>query len=101
MTEQQASFYEFGGFRLDPRQQLLFKAEGDSPIPLAPRVYETLLYFIERRGELLAKSALLEALWPNVVVEENSLNQNVSTLRRVLGESPGEHRFIVTVPGRG
>jgi DNA-binding winged helix-turn-helix (wHTH) protein len=70
-------------------------------VPLPPRVFETLLYFVQRPGELLTKAELLKAIWPRVVVEENSLNQHVSMLRRVLGETPGEHRFIVTVPGRG
>ena len=44
---------------------------------------------------------MLDAIWPNVVVEENNLNQCISTLRRVLGERPTEHRFLVTEPGRG
>ncbi|HKE46068.1 MAG TPA: winged helix-turn-helix domain-containing protein [Steroidobacteraceae bacterium] len=92
--------YEFHGFRLDPQQRLLSGADGQ-PIALPPKVFETLLYFVERRGELLEKATLLKTLWPNVVVEENSLNQNISALRRILGESPGEHRFIVTEPGRG
>lgn len=94
-------FYEFSDFRLDPQQRLLTARTDSRPIPLQPKVFETLLYFVERRGELLEKATLLKAVWPNVVVEENSLNQNISAIRRVLGESPGEHRFIVTEPGRG
>src|SRR5262245_2573046 len=43
----------------------------------------------------------MRAVWPNAVVEENNLNQNISIVRRALGETAGEHRFIVTVPGRG
>ena len=43
----------------------------------------------------------MDALWPNVIVEESNLTQTIYTLRRLLGERPGEHRFIVTVPGRG
>jgi TolB-like protein len=93
--------YEFNNFRLDPQQRLLLSGAEGRPIPMAPKVFDTLLYFIERRGELLDKTTLMKAIWPNIVVEENSLNQNISTLRRVLGESPGEHRFIVTEPGRG
>jgi TolB-like protein/Tfp pilus assembly protein PilF len=101
MTEADARIsYEFHGFRLDPQQRILMGADGQ-PIPLPPKVFETLLYFVERRGELLEKATLLKAIWPNVVVEENSLNQNISALRRVLGESPGQHRFIATDPGRG
>ena len=93
--------YEFNDFRLDPQQRLLMSGAEGRPIPLAPKVFDTLLYFVERRGELLDKATLMKAIWPNIVVEENSLNQNISALRRVLGESPGEHRFIVTEPGRG
>lgn len=92
--------YEINDFRLDPQQRLLLTGGGE-PVPLAPKVFDTLLYFVERRGELLDKSTLMKAVWPNVVVEENSLNQNISALRRALRENPGEHRFIVTEPGRG
>jgi TolB-like protein len=94
-------FYEFSGFRLDPQQRLLTVGTNSRPVPLPPKAFETLLYFVERRGELLDKATLMKAVWPNIVVEENSLNQNISVLRRALGESPGEHRFIVTEPGRG
>jgi DNA-binding winged helix-turn-helix (wHTH) protein len=60
-----------------------------------------LLYLIEHRDQLLRRQALLDAIWPHVVVEETNLNQAISALRRVLGETPDEHRFIVTEPGRG
>jgi TolB-like protein len=43
----------------------------------------------------------MRAVWPDTVVEENNLNQNISTLRRVLEERRGESRFILTVPGKG
>jgi TolB-like protein/DNA-binding winged helix-turn-helix (wHTH) protein len=71
------------------------------PIHASPRVLETLIYLVERRGELVEKDALMKAIWPRVVVEENNLDRNISTLRRVLGEKAGENRFIATVPGRG
>ena len=93
--------YEFDEFRLDLQQRLLLSGADGRPIPLTPKIFDTLLYFVERRGELLDKATLMKAIWPNIVVEENSLNQNISALRRALGESPGEHRFFVTEPGRG
>jgi pimeloyl-ACP methyl ester carboxylesterase/DNA-binding winged helix-turn-helix (wHTH) protein len=68
---------------------------------LTAKVFDTLLYLVEHRGELIDKATLMKAIWPHVVVEENNLNQNISALRRTLGESATEHRFIVTVPGRG
>lgn len=64
-------------------------------------MFDTLLYFVEHRGELLEKQTLLDAIWPGVVVEENNLNQAITTLRRVFGETRGENSFIVTEPGRG
>jgi len=92
--------YAFGGFRLDAGRRLLFGADG-TPVPLNSRAFETLLLFVENPQVLLEKQRLLRAIWPNAVVEENNLNQCVWALRRALGESPGEHRFIVTVPGVG
>jgi len=92
--------YAFEGFRLDAQHRVLSRAKGES-IPLAPKAFDTLLYFVERPGQLITKRALLEAIWPHVIVEENNLNQVISGLRRVLGETAGEHRFIVTAPGQG
>lgn len=93
--------YEFGDFRLDAAQRVLLLKSGARALPLTSRAFDTLLYLVEHPGQLLSKALLMKAVWPDVVVEENSLNQNISLLRRVLGESPGEYRFIVTVPGRG
>ncbi|HEY5755802.1 MAG TPA: winged helix-turn-helix domain-containing protein [Steroidobacter sp.] len=68
---------------------------------MTARAFDTLLYLVEHPGKLLSKAVLMSAIWPSVVVEENSLNQNISLLRRVLGEHPGDYRYIVTVPSRG
>lgn len=93
--------YEFEGFRLDTDRQRLLAAPSGEPMHVPPKVLETLIYLVERRGELVEKEALMQAIWPRVVVEENNLDRNISTLRRILGEKAGENRFIVTVPGRG
>lgn len=93
--------YEFGDFRLDAQRRLLSSRVDGLPLQVTGKVLDTLLYFVEHAGQLLDKQTLMEAMWPNVVVEESNLTQTVHTLRRVLGERPGEHRFIVTVPGRG
>src|SRR5262245_15377075 len=93
--------YEFGEFRLDAgRRQLLLKDDGRA-LPLHSKAFDTLLVFVQHPGELLDKEMLIKAVWPNVVVEENNLNQGISAVRRVLGDSRNEPRFIVTVPGRG
>lgn len=73
----------------------------DAQVPLTPRVFETLLYLVEHHDTVLDKERLMEAVWPDSIVEENNLTQNISTLRRVFGETPGSHHYIVTVPGRG
>src|SRR5438552_1300936 len=94
-----ARVYEFGDFRLDAGKRLLWRA--DALVPLRPRVFETLLYLVEHHDTVLDKERLMEAVWPDSIVEENNLTQNISTLRRVFGETPGSHHYIVTVPGRG
>ena len=70
-------------------------------VPLTPRLFDTLLYLVQHSGGVLDKERLMEAVWPDSIVEENNLSQNISSLRRILGETPGAHRYIVTVPGRG
>jgi TolB-like protein/DNA-binding winged helix-turn-helix (wHTH) protein len=92
--------YVFEEFRLDSQRRILLGADG-KPIALTPRLFDTLLYFVERAGQLLTKAQIMEAIWPRVVVEEHNLNKTVSELRRLLGEKPGEHKFIVTKPGHG
>ena len=96
----QHPLYAFEGYRLDPLRRLLFTDDGRR-IPLKPKVFNTLLFLVRNNGELLEKRALMQAIWGNAVVDENGLNQHISTLRRVLGERPGENRFIVTVPREG
>ncbi len=94
-------FYDFGEFRLDAElRQLLSKADG-RPLPLVSRAFETLLYLVQNPGELITKPDLMRAVWPDTVVEDNNLSQSIAAIRRALGERPGEHKYIVTVPGRG
>ena len=92
--------FAFEGFCLDPTRQLLLGPDG-RPVPLKPKVFDTLAVLVRHPGELLDKGALMRAVWGDIVVEENSLNQHISALRQVFGETPGENRFIMTVPGRG
>jgi TolB-like protein/DNA-binding winged helix-turn-helix (wHTH) protein len=95
-----AHLYEFGDFRLDTAKRLLQRLDGTT-VPVTPRVFETLLYMVEHHDIVLDKERLMEAVWPDSIVEENNLSQNISTLRRIFGETPGSHSYIVTVPGRG
>src|SRR4029077_13341754 len=95
-----AHFYEFGDFRLDTAKRLLQRLDG-ATVPLTPRVFETLLYMVEHHDTVLDKERLMEAVLPDTIVEENNLSQNISTRRRIFGETPDSHSYIVTIPGRG
>jgi len=92
--------YEFDGFYLDTLQRRLFDADGRE-ISLSSRAFDALVYLVERRGEVIDKEPLMAAVWPNVVVDENSLNKAISVIRNALGDTPGDHRYIITIPGRG
>ncbi len=100
MTRTRA-LYEFGDFVLDVGQQRLLRRDTGEAIPLVGKVFDTLLYLVEHAGEPLDKDVLLHSIWPGVIVEENSLTQNVSTLRQVLGETRGENRYIATIARKG
>jgi TolB-like protein/Tfp pilus assembly protein PilF len=92
--------YEFDDFRVDAGRRLLLGRDG-RPLPLTPKAFDTLVYLIQNSDIVLGKETLMRAIWADTVVEENNLNQCISALRRVLGEKRAEHRYIVTVPGRG
>ena len=91
--------YEFGPFRLDPRQRLLLR--DGKPIPLQPKAFETLLVLVRNSEKLVSKDELLSAVWSNTFVEESNLTQNIFVLRQALGAKDDGRRYIVTVPGRG
>ena len=99
MNEPQTQIYEFGDFRVCQAKRLLTR--GDEQISLTPKVFETLLYLVENSGKVVGKNELMSAIWTDTIVEENNLSQNISILRRTLGEKRGEHRFIATIPGQG
>ena len=92
-------FYEFDEFRVDTERRLLSRV--GEPISLTPKVFDTLLVFLENRGEVLTKDRLIGELWPDSFVEESNIAQNVAVLRKALGEKSRENKFIVTIPGRG
>ena len=100
MEEAQAHIYKFGEFRVDASSRLLLRDNGE-PVPLTPKVFDTLLYLVKHAGKIIDKDELMREIWTDTIVEENNLNKNISVLRRVLGEKRGEHRFIATVPGHG
>src|SRR5262245_41718677 len=91
--------YEFGPFRLDPSERQLTRV--GEVVPLTPKVFDTLLLFVENSNLLLTKDEMIVRLWPDSFVEEGNLAQNVSMLRRALGDQPNGKPYIETVPKRG
>lgn len=89
-----ATVFSFGRFELRPASRELI-ADG-RPVPLGARAFDVLHALIERRERLVTKNELLDLVWPGVVVEENNLQVQISTLRKLLGP-----QSIATIPGRG
>lgn len=99
MSQPSERLYEFGPYRVDAVKRVLLR--DGQPVQVTSKVFETLLVLVERSGQVLHKDELMKALWPDTIVEENNLTQQISMLRKALGERAGEHRYVVTVPGRG
>jgi serine/threonine-protein kinase len=91
--------FEFDDFRLDTGKRLLYK--GGQAVPILPKALDLLVFLVHQRHRALEKDEILKAVWPGTFVSEANLTQNISVLRKALGESPREHRYIVTIPGRG
>jgi DNA-binding winged helix-turn-helix (wHTH) protein/tetratricopeptide (TPR) repeat protein len=91
--------YEFGPFRVDAEKETLLRS-GD-PVPLTPKTFQILLVLVRHSQEIVTKDDLLKAVWPDTFVEEANLSRNIFMLRKALGESPQDHKYILTVPGRG
>jgi Tol biopolymer transport system component/DNA-binding winged helix-turn-helix (wHTH) protein len=92
-------FYRFGEFTVDREQRVLLR--NDSPLPLAPKVFDTLLILVDNSGRIVEKKELMSRLWPDSFVEESNLTFNIQQLRKALGDSAREPRFIKTVARRG
>ncbi len=69
--------------------------------PLPPKVFDTLLVLVENSGRVVSKEELMRSLWPDTFVEESNLTQNISQLRRALGEGAAGAQYIETIPKRG
>ena len=93
------SSYTFGPFQLNVEARVL--SRNGELVPLTARVFDTLVVLVRNHGCVIDKEQLMREIWPNTVVEEANLTQNVSTLRRALGDSAKEVLFIATVAGRG
>lgn len=91
--------FQFGPYVVDARRRLLWR--DGSHVALTPKALEILGQLLHNRTRVVTKEELLDALWPDTAVEENTLTRHISTLRKALEERPTEHHYIVTVPGHG
>jgi DNA-binding winged helix-turn-helix (wHTH) protein/tetratricopeptide (TPR) repeat protein len=91
--------YEFGPFRVDAQREVLLR--DGKPVPLTPKTFQILLVLVRHSQQVVTKEDLMKAVWPDTFVEEANLSRNIFMLRKALGESPEDRRYIVTVPGRG
>jgi predicted ATPase/DNA-binding winged helix-turn-helix (wHTH) protein len=89
--------YQFGEFTLDVARGCVLKAGEE--IKLRPKVYETLKYLVENFGRLISKQELMQAVWPDAFVTDDSLVQCTVELRRALED--GTQQLLRTVPRRG
>jgi DNA-binding winged helix-turn-helix (wHTH) protein/Tol biopolymer transport system component len=99
MSKETKQFYEFGPFRAFPDKLLLLR--DNQPVPLPPKAFETLLVLVRHSETVVLKDHLMESLWPDTFVEESNLAQNIFVLRKTLGATAADQRYIVTIPGRG
>lgn len=99
MSLASSHFHRFGIFTVDTDQKVLLR--DGVPLPLAPKVFETLLILVENGGRIVEKEALMNRLWPDTFVEESNLTFNIHLLRRALGDNTRHPQFIETVARRG
>jgi len=98
-SKEKAVTYQFGPFYVDPLNRILVR-EGKT-VALPPKSFDLLSLMVQNSGRLLDKDYLLNHVWSDVAVEENSLTRAVSDIRKALGESPGQNRFIATIARHG
>src|SRR6204780_5300377 len=91
--------FQFGEFQVDVLARTLRRQ--DQIVTLNRRAFDVLLYLVPNPGKALTRDELLKNVWPDTFVDENSLAQSISVLRRALEEKPGDNSYIVTLPGRG
>ena len=91
--------YSFGPFVVDRVKRTLSRA--GRPVPITSKTFDVLVVLLEHRDHIVSKDELLTRVWPDTAVNENNLTRQISSLRRVLGQRPDQHEFVVTVPGHG
>ncbi|HYW69862.1 MAG TPA: winged helix-turn-helix domain-containing protein [Pyrinomonadaceae bacterium] len=93
------SSYSFGDFRIDALERVLVR--NGELVPLTAKVFDLLLLLVENHGHVVEKDRLMKEVWPDTFVEEGNLTQNISVLRKALGNSHNGNQYIQTIPRRG
>ncbi len=101
MDKPAETIYSFENFQLDSSRKLLLRSPDGEAVSLTHKAFEVLQLLVENSGKLVTKGELMAMVWQDSFVEEANLTQTISVLRRVLGENPNQHRFIVTETGKG
>jgi len=99
MPEETRTIYSFDGFIVDLNRRVLLR--DGQPIQLTSKAFDLLLALVESQGRELGKEELMERVWANQIVEDANLTVTMANLRKALGEKASDHRFIVTIPGKG
>ena len=99
MEPQGGTAFEFGVFRFDPAERVLYR--GSERVPLSPKVADTLLVLLTHHGRVVEKNELMQLVWPDTFVEEGGLARNISALRKALGDGADGSVHIETIPKRG
>lgn len=95
---------EFGAFRLDQQRAQLLRQDGSgsfTAVTLGSRALELLRVLVDRAGEVVPKSEIMDVVWPGTVVDESNLTVQVAAVRKILDAGREEGSCIQTVPGRG
>src|SRR5688572_4746296 len=99
MSDINPPLFKFDDFYLDrDRRRLTFQ---DQSVSLTPKAFQTLDLLLQNHGTVVEKEYFLNEVWPDTFVEESTLAQNISTLRKTLRRFRQERDFIITVPRRG
>lgn len=101
MSSETNDVYTFGPFRLDLKEHRLERADGRPVGPLPEKAFSTLALLVRNQGHLMSKQELLDQVWPDSFVEPNNVDKCVYAIRTVLGERPGDQKYIETVRKRG
>ena len=99
MTDYKFSVFRFEDIEVREREFLLVK--GENALQVEPKAFRVFLLLLRNPRRLVTKDELLNAVWDDCAVTDNSLTRSIATLRRLLGDDSREPRFIATIPTVG